>query len=58
MNAFFPNETKLVSQGKCPFCSKEVTKEEFRDELSFREFKISGMCQSCQDDFFNGSEED
>jgi hypothetical protein len=26
---------------------------EFRDELSVKEFKISGMCQSCQDEVFD-----
>jgi|TARA_Y100001951_G_C11245439_1_gene243088 hypothetical protein len=33
-------------------CGKDVTFESFRDELSVREFKISGMCQECQDKFF------
>ena len=39
--------------GKCPFCGKEVTESEFKDELSLREFRISGLCQKCQDEFFN-----
>jgi len=30
----------------------------FRDELSAREYYISGMCQSCQDSVFNCTEED
>ncbi len=30
---------------------------EFRDELSRREYAISGWCQSCQDDFFNEHED-
>ena len=29
---------------------------EFRDELSKKEYSISGLCQSCQDDVF-GEEE-
>jgi len=33
-------------------CGKDITFESFRDELSVREFKISGMCQECQDKFF------
>ena len=33
-------------------CGKDVTFDSFRDELSVREFKISGMCQECQDKFF------
>lgn len=30
---------------------------EFRDELSKREYSISGLCQKCQDKFF-GKDED
>lgn len=39
---------------KCPFCKKQLQgiREEFSDGLSFKEFGISGLCQSCQDDFF------
>jgi hypothetical protein len=29
----------------------------FRDELSRREYQISGLCQKCQDVIFNSSEE-
>ena len=43
---------KLVEQGLCPTCSKPIKEDEFRDELSKREFKISGMCQECQDKIF------
>ena len=31
-------------------CGKSVTG--FRDELSAREYKISGLCQNCQDEVF------
>ena len=42
------------AEGKCPFCGKEIDIEtEFRDALSKKEFEISGLCQSCQDDFFD-----
>ena len=34
----------------CVFCKKPV--ESFRDELSRKEFKISSLCQSCQDEIF------
>ena len=34
----------------CRMCN--LTVHGFRDELSEREFLISGMCQKCQDDFF------
>jgi hypothetical protein len=41
----------LVSEGNCPFCKKPGPFE-FKNELSQKEFKISGLCQSCQDKFF------
>ena len=39
---------------KCVWCGKEFYKDEFKDELSKREFKISGFCQECQDKTFIG----
>ena len=37
----------------CPSYKKrfDVT-EEFRNEISMREFEISGLCQKCQDSVF------
>ena len=50
MNTMIQNR----AEGKCPFCGKEIDVEtEFTDELSKKEFAISGLCQSCQDDFFD-----
>ena len=50
----FPVEEERKAEGKCPFYGKKIDVEnEFRDEISKREFGISGMCQSCQDDFFD-----
>ncbi len=34
----------------CPFCGKEI--QGFRDNLSVTEYRISGLCQSCQDETF------
>jgi len=34
----------------CGFCSQPIG--EFRDRLSEKEFKISGLCQKCQDEVF------
>jgi hypothetical protein len=43
----------LIDQGRCPVCGEPVTPTPgFRDELSIQEFKISGMCQGCQDEIF------
>jgi hypothetical protein len=43
-------------KGQCPMCANPIG--EFRDELSVKEFKISGMCQNCQDEVFDGGDED
>ena len=51
MENFFPKQVKLIDQGKCPFCGEQINPV-FRDELSLKEFKISGLCQECQDKTF------
>lgn len=48
----FEKGVKRVENGRCPFCGKVVSWEEFRDAESEREFWISGLCQACQDAFF------
>jgi len=48
----FDKEVENVENNKCPFCGKEVHEEDFRDPLSRKEFKISGLCQRCQDKAF------
>ena len=53
MKVLFPEMEKLKAEGKCPFCGKKINKDDFRDELSKKEFGISGLCQECQDDFFD-----
>jgi hypothetical protein len=35
---------------ECPTCGGSIGK--FKDELSEREYRISGMCQKCQDEVF------
>ena len=53
----FPEETARIKEGKCPFCGKIIDVDnEFKDDLSRREYEISGMCQSCQDEFFKGDD--
>ena len=49
----FGKELSLVDMGICPFCGKEVQPVDFKDELSIKEYKLSGLCQSCQDKTFN-----
>ena len=44
----------LRRYGLCPVCKKKVGP--FKDDLSYKEFKISGLCQGCQDYFFDQEE--
>ena len=41
-----------IKEHKCCLCGEDAGT--FRDSLSEKEFGISGMCQSCQDDVFGG----
>ena len=54
--ALMPHLADRIMNGVCTFCS--VTLDEFRDEMSAKEYSISGMCQSCQDKTFGVSEEE
>ena len=47
--------TLSIAGGGCVKCGQPAV--DFRDELSRKEFGISGFCQSCQDETF-GAEED
>ena len=46
---------KAADMRICTWCKGKV--EAFRDELSAREYQISGFCQKCQDETF-GVEKD
>ena len=48
----FEEEVKAVEGGQCPFCKKSTSIDDFRDDLSRREFRISGLCQGCQNEMF------
>ena len=43
---------KDVEDAVCPFCKKPIDFNSFTDQLSLKEYKISGLCQKCQDEFF------
>jgi hypothetical protein len=45
-----------IQDNQCASCGEPAT--EFKDELSRREFTLSGMCQACQDRFFAKEESD
>jgi hypothetical protein len=53
----FPGAWQRIKTGQCPICGKPIKPEDFKDRLSLREFEISGMCQSCQDETFKNNEE-
>lgn len=46
----FPGAIDQINKNLCPCCGREIG--EFRDALSEKEYSISGMCQSCQDEVF------
>ncbi len=41
---------ETIRSGECMTCPADA--REFRDNLSRREYAISGMCQTCQDSVF------
>ena len=49
-NAFGIDRKATIRADVCTMCQKPAT--EFKDELSRKEYRISGMCQKCQDDIF------
>ena len=46
----FKEESELVRSQKCPFCKQHVDTNMLRDQISHEEYKISGLCQKCQDE--------
>ena len=50
-----PAAPLLVMHGSCPLCGQSAVS--FRDELSVKEYRISGLCQSCQDSVFGADGE-
>ncbi len=51
----FGRARTLAKAGNCCVCCGGVATQ-FRDEISRKEFGISGLCQTCQDETF-GTEE-
>lgn len=50
--AGFGKQVELTEQGICPMCEKPVNISKLRDQASRKEYEISGLCQSCQDEIF------
>ena len=55
-NMFGKSKDDCMSEKICVFCHKSITS--FKDELSLKEFGISGMCQKCQDEIFTEPSEE
>lgn len=51
VSSMFPEEVERYESGRCTMCGGIVGM--FRDEISEKEFEISGMCQACQDEVFD-----
>ena len=48
-----------IATGGCMTCDSQGNNaKSFTDDLSRKEYQISGMCQKCQDDFFGIPEDD
>lgn len=52
LGAGFEKEVNRIEMDLCPFCGNPIKLEDFRDALSLKELKISGLCQNCQDQMF------
>lgn len=46
------NRVKVINSNDCATC--DTPNIDFKDDLSKKEYKISGMCQNCQDRVFGG----
>lgn len=55
------NRAETIQENKCvppPFgCGKPVSMDDFKDDLSRKEYSLSGMCQTCQDEFFKPADQ-
>jgi hypothetical protein len=49
------NRHTIIRERKCMTC--DGTAKTFRDDLSVKEYTISGMCQQCQDETFDTDDE-
>jgi hypothetical protein len=54
----FKEQLALKDEKKCPICKNAVNETEFTDQISIDEFKITGLCQKCQDDVFNNEDDE
>jgi hypothetical protein len=50
IEGIFPGTAQAIAEKKCQLCRNPIG--EFKDELSKKEYLISGMCQGCQNQVF------
>ena len=50
--AFGRSQTEAKEKQVCVTCGNKIRMEDFKDQLSIKEYGISGLCQKCQDDTF------
>ena len=50
------NRIEMITEHACVMCPELV--KGFNDPLSFKEYQISGMCQTCQDSVFGPPQDD
>ena len=56
---FGVDRVKTITEAFCVSCDSEGNNAaSFRDDISRKEYAISGMCQSCQDDVFGVSDDE
>ena len=48
---FGKSRPTTILAGSCMTCdTSDIVEADFKDDISIKEYEISGLCQSCQDD--------
>jgi len=55
LNTIVPHRELYMSHQMCVSCGCHA--DWFKDDLSAKEYTISGLCQQCQDDIFEEEED-
>ena len=58
--SLFPEKVDRILNGLCVTCNDEISLQALTqmDDISRKEYSISGMCQVCQDSVFGDPEEE
>ena len=48
----FPEAADRIMCSVCATCPNPILDMDFKDEMSIKEYGISGMCQECQDSVY------